>query len=102
MLYDVPILLQDIEFIPKSTVQEILQNVITICSTVKGSVPLDRAFGIDDTLVDLPVNTVRAKLAAQYIDAVRKFEPRADVVNVAFRSTTNQEVYPVITIRINV
>lgn len=102
MLYDVPILLQDIEFVPKSTVQEILQNVIAICSTVKGSVPLDREFGIDDTLIDLPANTVRAKLAAQYIDAVRKFEPRAEVVKVAFQSKSNQEVYPVITIRLNV
>lgn len=102
MLYDVPILLQNIEFVPKSTSQEVLQNIITICSTVKGSVPLDREFGIDDALVDLPVNTVRAKLAAQYIDAVKKFETRAEVVKVTFRSTTNQSVYPVITVKLKV
>ena len=50
-----------INFAPSNEVEEILQNVRTICTTAKFSVPMDRALGIDGSLIDEPVNTVRGR-----------------------------------------
>ena len=102
MTFDLPLLQSTVDFLPDSEVREIMQNVITICSTVKGSVPLDREFGINDNVIDLPANTARAKLAAEYVNAVRKFEPRADVVKVSFQEMDIQNVIPVLSIKLNI
>lgn len=101
MLADVVIDNSVIDFSPEYEAQEILQNVRTICSTIKGSVPLDREFGVDAGIIDEPVNVARARISAKIIAAVREFEPRADVVKVTFRSGDNQEVLPVVSIKLS-
>ena len=45
----------DVDFNPASVVAEVLQNVRTILSTRKGSVPLDRDFGISWEYLDRPI-----------------------------------------------
>ena len=100
MTADIVIQNNAIDFAPETQLQEILQNVRYICSTIKGSVPLDRELGVSSGLVDLPVSTVRAMVSAEYIDAVRRFEPRAEVVSVKFRDKGDGQVLPVISIRV--
>ncbi|MBQ7154853.1 MAG: GPW/gp25 family protein [Synergistaceae bacterium] len=73
-----------INFAPDNLLEEIVQNVNTICSTPKFSVPMDRAFGIDTSLLDEPMSKVAAKYRAEIIQAVRKFEPRARISRVEF------------------
>ena len=48
-----------VNFSPSSVAEEILQNVRTICSTVVGSVPLDRDFGMSMDMLDQPINLSR-------------------------------------------
>ena len=100
MTADIVIQNNAIDFAPDTQLQEILQNVRYICSTIKGSVPLDRELGVSSGLVDLPVSTVRAMVSAEYIDAVRRFEPRAEVVSVKFRDKGDGQVLPVISIKV--
>lgn len=73
-----------VNFAPATTIEEILQNVRTILATPVYSVPLDRAFGVNAELLDLPMPVSRAKLAAEIVQAVQKFEPRAEVTKVLF------------------
>ena len=54
MQIDVSARLEGIDFAPKDILTEIIQNVRTIISTTQFSVPLDRRFGIDGTVIDLP------------------------------------------------
>lgn len=100
MLLDVIIDNEAVNFAPENEIQEILQNVRTICSTVKGTVPLDRELGIDAVIIDQPVNTAKAIISAKIIQAVREFEPRADVVKVSFKEGSSQEILPVVSIKI--
>lgn len=44
----------DVNFAPETEVVEILQNVRTILATRKGSVPLDRDFGLSWQYLDAP------------------------------------------------
>lgn len=71
---------------PANEFEEIAQNVLMIITTPKGSVPLDRSFGVDNYLIDKPILTVRAKLTQEIIKAVKKFEPRAKILEVLFGS----------------
>ncbi len=73
-----------VNFAPATTEEEILQNVRTILATPVYSVPLDRAFGVNAELLDLPMPVSRAKLTAEIVAAIRKFEPRVEVVKVSF------------------
>ena len=90
-----------INFSPANEVEEILQNVLTICTTAKYSVPMDREFGIDGKLIDEPINSVRAKYTQEIVKAVRKFEPRAQISKVAFADNKDRELlYPQVWIRV--
>ncbi len=73
-----------VNFAPGSTVEEVLQNVRTILTTTKYSVPLDREFGLSATMIDEPLPKAMATLSAEIVEALRRFEPRAQVVSVNF------------------
>lgn len=64
---------------PNSVTEEVTQNVATIIATERGSVPFDREFGIDRSPIDKPINIGRAKITADIVRTVRKYEPRATI-----------------------
>jgi phage baseplate assembly protein W len=65
-----------------TTAEEVVQNVRTLLVTAPGSVPLSRALGTPQDVVDLPESAVGARLQADVIRAVRTYEPRAKVTSV--------------------
>ena len=73
-----------INFAPETLVEEVLQNLTMIFSTPKGSVPLDRNFGISTGFVDKPMPIAEAMILSEILDAVEAYEPRATVLNVNF------------------
>ena len=77
-------LLQEIDFAPSTEVAEILQNVRTILSTLRGSVPLDRDFGLTWNYVDKPIAEVKMLHIAAVIEAIEDYEPRARVQSIEF------------------
>lgn len=94
--------LNGVDFAPSTEEKEILQNVQTILSTVKGSVPMDRAFGIDGIIVDEPVPAAQARMTSEIVAAVRTFEPRAKVVSVSYEGAEGDgEVRPRVRLRID-
>jgi phage baseplate assembly protein W len=60
-----------------SGIPEVMQNVRTILATRRGTVPLDRNFGISFEFLDSPVNTARAKAEQEIFLQLKKYEPRA-------------------------
>ena len=73
-----------IKILPENEIEEIAQNVRMILSTAAGTVPLDREFGVDGNLIDLPVGAAQAKMTAEIATAVNRFEPRARVKSVKY------------------
>ncbi|WP_342449203.1 GPW/gp25 family protein [Acetomicrobium sp. S15 = DSM 107314] len=78
-----------------------LQNVRTILTTIRGSVPLDREFGIDGTLIDQPTPVARAKLTGEIVAALNQYEPRVKVVKVTFTEDGDGRLIPSIRVRID-
>ena len=91
---------QEINFAPQTLAEEVIQNVITLCTTAKYSVPMDREVGINAVFLDEPVNTVRARFTQEVIMAVRKFEPRAEITRITFDGDLDGHVYPRVLMRI--
>jgi phage baseplate assembly protein W len=58
-------------------VSEVMQNVRTILTTRRGTVPLDRDFGISFDFLDSPINITRAKAEQEIFLQLKKYEPRA-------------------------
>ena len=74
MQIDVSARLDGIDFAPKDILTEIIQNVRTIISTTQFSVPLDRRFGIDGTVIDLPLPVAMARISAEVIRAITEYD----------------------------
>lgn len=90
-----------IDFAPDTVVEEVLQNVRTILTTIKGSIPLDREFGIDGEVVDLPINVAKAKLTNEIFRAIRIYEPRAVIESITFDGELSGRLLPTLEVSIN-
>lgn len=75
---------KQINFAPKTIVEEVLQNVRCILRTTKFSVPLDRDLGIDAEPLDMPMDVAKAKLVPEIFMAIAKYEPRATVIDISW------------------
>jgi hypothetical protein len=65
--------------------KEIFQNVKTILATPLFSAALERTLGLDDTIVDRPINDAAAVTVA-ILAAVTQWEPRCHVMNISFEA----------------
>lgn len=76
--------LPEINLMPASEIEEIAQNVRTILNTMQNTVPLDREFGVDSSLIDMPISAAKARATANIATAINTYEPRARVKEVHF------------------
>lgn len=83
-----------VNFNPSTEEEEILQNLRTILSTVKYSVPLDRSFGVAAGFVDAPTPEARALAENAYFNAIRKYEPRVVVEKITWEETVDGILRP--------
>ena len=65
--------------------KEIFQNVKTILATPLFSAALERLLGVDQTIVDLPIDQA-ANATIAILDALYFWEPRVEVVDIKFSS----------------
>jgi phage baseplate assembly protein W len=67
----------DMGSIGNNSPTEIMQCVHSLINTPIGSVMLDRRIGIDMSFVDMPFPIAQNMVAAEVIDKLRQYEPRA-------------------------
>lgn len=92
--------LQHINF-EATGVEAILQNVAFIIATFKNTCPLDREFG-NVPPIDAPITAAQSLHAAQLVEAIQSFEPRAEVVEIDFEGDPLQGIAePKVTVTIN-
>jgi phage baseplate assembly protein W len=65
--------------------KEIFQNVKTILATPLYSAALERLLGVDQTIVDLPIDQA-AQATVAVLDALYFWEPRARAIDISFES----------------
>jgi len=88
-----------INFAPSER-EEIMQNVRTIITTMKKSIPMFREFGMDKIL-DQPINIVQARITSQVADAIKRYEPRAKLISIDYNGIIiDGEFNPIVTIEV--
>lgn len=91
-----------ISLAPETTEAEVVQNVAMIISTPKFSVPLDRGLGLACEYMHKPVQIAQSMLVAEVLDAIEKYEPRAEVVSVTFEiGESPGSMIPVVEVSVN-
>ncbi len=60
-------------------VEEVVQNVRCLLVTAPGTVPMSRAMGTPQDVLDTPVSAAGARLQADVTRAVKTYEPRVRV-----------------------
>ncbi|MFX3635461.1 MAG: GPW/gp25 family protein [Candidatus Pristimantibacillus sp.] len=85
-----------IDFNP-SGLTEIIQNIKTIITTVKGSVPFNRAFGLDNAALDEPPMVAEALMTPVIIEAIETYETRVVVESVAYKHDEQGSMSPLVT-----
>ena len=90
-----------INFAPSDVYEEISQNVKTICTTPKYSVPMDRNFGVDTSFLDRPTPKAMAQIQAEIVQAIRKYEPRCKVTKISFEGNIDGKLNLKVRIAIN-
>ena len=88
----------ELTLLPETTETEILQNIYCILTTVKGSVPHLRDYGLDSSYLHQPIPIAKASYAAAVADAIDLYEPRVKVQSVTFETDADapEHLYPVL------
>ncbi|MCD5324784.1 MULTISPECIES: lysozyme [Pontibacillus] len=82
-------------------VEEIIQNVYTILTTVMGTVPMARELGLSNDYVDDPLLIAQAKLSAEIVEKLQVYEERAVIVEVKFsQNQADGVLQPIVVINI--
>lgn len=92
---------QHIDLAPETVTAEVLQNVATIISTIKYQIPLDRAFGIDGAVIDLPILEAQAKMTNEIFQAIKRYEPRAVIEGISFGGELEGRLIPTVEVSIH-
>ena len=98
--YTVTPYLSDIDFLPSTEAEEILQCVRCILCTPKWSVPLDRDFGVDMEALDRPLPVAQAKLSSEIVTALKEYEPRVEVTDITWDAQEDGVLMPTVTINV--
>lgn len=69
--------------------EEVVQNVATLLATAPGTVPLSRALGTPQDVIDLPQSAAGARLQADVIRAVSTYEPRVAIKSVTLSASAD-------------
>lgn len=93
------------EFVPldfgATGAKEIIQNIRMILATPEFSCPMDRGFAWSPN-VDSPINIAQARIMHRLVEAVRQYEPRAEITKVLFEHGDQSGILkPVVRVKIN-
>ena len=76
------------------TTSDIAKTLKTIFSTPQGTVPFDRNFGIDISILDEPSNLAQGKLTVEFARKVQLYESRVKVKEIIFSIDDNNNLIP--------
>lgn len=84
----------EIEILPGSVYDdvrmEIYNNLQVLYATQTGELALDRDYGIDSATIGCPMENAKALLVADYVRKTQKYEPRARVARVEWKTDSEK------------
>lgn len=80
----------------------VIQNVVLLLNTKKGTIPMYRDFGLPMEFVDKPINVAETIATLEIAEALEKFEPRASLKDLQFKSSKDGRMSIQLEVTINV
>lgn len=77
---------------------DILDCLKNILITPAGTVPFDRNFGIDMSIIDEPLNLAEGKLIVEFTRKIQQYEPRVKIKQVIFSLDKNNNLIPKVSV----
>ena len=77
------------------------EQLTVLCSTIAGTIPLDREFGIDATCLSQSVEVAEALLSVEIMEKVEKYIPELVVNSVDFEYMIDGKLTPIISVGYN-
>lgn len=83
----------DVEIEPSGKIEEldIYNCLLTLYGSKEGEQALDREFGLNMECLSLPAEAAQAMLTAEIIRKTKKYEPRAEVLEVEYETSHSQQ-----------
>lgn len=79
--------------------KELARQAEVLMSTRKGSIPMDRDFGIDMDILSEPMSDIATDLMAELLEQFEKYIPALNVASVRISDATDQgTIKPIITL----
>lgn len=70
--------------IENDLVSSVIQNLLLLVSTRKGTIPMYREFGLPMEYIDKPIDAAMAIMVGEITEAVEEFEPRCKLKEITF------------------
>lgn len=74
--------------IENDLVTSVLQNLMLLVSTRKGTIPMYREFGLPMEWIDKPIDVAQTLMVQEITEAVEEFEPRCTLLNIEFDTSS--------------
>lgn len=74
----------DLKLNETDTVKSVITNIGILLRTWQGTIPMFRDFGLPMRFLDRPLPAARALMFNEIKEAIEKYEPRAELVNIAY------------------
>ena len=87
---------KNINFRPATVLEEIYQNINTILSTYKFTVPLFREFGFTAEFIDRPLTVLLPVYVREVVETIEKYEQRVLIEEVKLNGDIEGKAYPTI------
>lgn len=77
---------RELTLAPKTKADATAQELWILLSTIKGECPMYRGFGLNGEYLHQPVNMAQTAMTMAIIEALRKYMPDVEVVNISFKA----------------
>lgn len=92
------VLLDGFSYLSATELEIIKRNLECLYSTVEGTCPGDRSFGLDQSFESYPVNVAQNLFALEVIEKTEEYESRAEILDISFSYEEDGNMTPNITI----
>ena len=72
--------------------EDILRCLRSLIMTPAGTVPLDREFGIDNSILSQPIDVAESLIAVEIVEKVARYEPRVSAQAVSLSADVNGQI----------
>ncbi len=90
-----------LNFEQDDNVKSVVQNVSLLLNTKRGTVPMHREFGLAMEFVDKPIDVAETIAFSEISEAIERFEPRANLVDISFEKAKDGKMAMVVEVSIN-